>query len=693
MIKLISLNHICMELFGLLLLIISGASPFTTHLMEQQQFAMEPQDQVAVVGARVIFPCRVLNKKGILQWTKDDFGLGTRRRLSAFERYSMVGSDEEGDYSLNIYPVTLEDDAKYQCQVGPGQNGEPGIRSNYGILSVLKSPDPPKILQGDYMVTTEDREIELECVSENAKPAAEITWIDGFGNVLTAGVEYIKEPSPDNRLSTAKSILKLKANVALHNKTIHCQAQNFAEKTYRSASIRLEVKYAPKVRIVFVDGALDTGRIPVDNAVRLRCKADAYPNELTYQWYINDSMVIDATFSDLEISTVTRKHQNFVVKCEAQNVVGLSAATETLDVIYPPSFIERPQNVETEMGENITMSCHVDSNPKADIIWVFDPIDRINFQPRVVGTSSELYVIASNETAGRYYCKAHSSGFPEISSEALIILKGPPKIISHPEQHPLDGETYEIECVAISVPKAKHVSWAFNGVLIDTDKDLGFSLRQDVLYDRIKSTLRIVENHRKYFGTYSCTVINKYGSDTLNIVFSERRKLPIIIIASGSFAISLLIIAICFSICCCIRGSRNSGKKRELPPADIIPKVNQQPKVKTDSLKKKNLSKTEIPVAVAVEPEYQESNSGSYSTTTTLSMNKTDFLGSKLLSIPPTIRYSGLQLPEGFSDSTSQSITGSYVDFSRDFYSPSIQNANNFLIQSTLQRGETPTYV
>lgn len=52
--------------------------------------------------------------------------------------------------------------------------GEHGIRSNYGTLTVLKSPDPPKILQGDYMVTTEDREIELECVSENGKPAAEV---------------------------------------------------------------------------------------------------------------------------------------------------------------------------------------------------------------------------------------------------------------------------------------------------------------------------------------------------------------------------------------------------------------------------------------------------------------------------------------------------------------------------------------
>lgn len=106
----------------------------------------------------------------------------------------------------------------------------------------------------------------------------------------------------------------------------------------------------------------------------------------------------------------------------------------------------------------------------------------------------------------------------------MVILKGPPKIISSTEQHPINGDTYEIECIAISVPKAKHVSWAFNGVLIDIDKDLGFSLRQDVLYDRIKSTLRIEEHHRKHYGTYSCTVINKYGTDTRDIHFSERSE-------------------------------------------------------------------------------------------------------------------------------------------------------------------------
>lgn len=72
----------------------------------EQKFAMEPQDQTAVVGTRVTLPCRVIGKIGTLQWTKDDFGLGTHRNLSGFDRYSMVGSDEEGksvETALNMF--------------------------------------------------------------------------------------------------------------------------------------------------------------------------------------------------------------------------------------------------------------------------------------------------------------------------------------------------------------------------------------------------------------------------------------------------------------------------------------------------------------------------------------------------------------------------------------------------------------
>lgn len=154
---------------------VASGTPSLYTSYQNQRFAMEPQDQTAVVGARVTLPCRVINKQGTLQWTKDDFGLGTARDLSGFERYAMVGSDEEGDYSLDIYPVMLDDDARYQCQVSPGPEGQPAIRSTFAGLTVLVPPDAPKITQGDVIYATEDRKVEIECVSIGGKPAAEVS--------------------------------------------------------------------------------------------------------------------------------------------------------------------------------------------------------------------------------------------------------------------------------------------------------------------------------------------------------------------------------------------------------------------------------------------------------------------------------------------------------------------------------------
>lgn len=45
------------------------------------------------------------NKAGQLQWTKDDFGLGLHRDLSGYERYKMIGSDEEGKFFVFIVKV------------------------------------------------------------------------------------------------------------------------------------------------------------------------------------------------------------------------------------------------------------------------------------------------------------------------------------------------------------------------------------------------------------------------------------------------------------------------------------------------------------------------------------------------------------------------------------------------------------
>ena len=61
----------------------------------------------------VILPCQVKNKRGMLQWTRDGFGLGVERNLTGFDRYHMSGYDEEGKMIthtvivLNVYCLIL----------------------------------------------------------------------------------------------------------------------------------------------------------------------------------------------------------------------------------------------------------------------------------------------------------------------------------------------------------------------------------------------------------------------------------------------------------------------------------------------------------------------------------------------------------------------------------------------------------
>ena len=149
-----------------------GSAPGTATGTEEQRFAIEPVDSNARLGESIILPCRVLHRTGPLQWTKDGFGLGMDRQLSAYPRYQMVGSEEEGDYSLEISNVQLEDDAVFQCQVGASYRTR-GIRSRSAKLSVFIPPESLRIREGDRVDTQETKRVALTCLSEGGKPAAE----------------------------------------------------------------------------------------------------------------------------------------------------------------------------------------------------------------------------------------------------------------------------------------------------------------------------------------------------------------------------------------------------------------------------------------------------------------------------------------------------------------------------------------
>lgn len=78
-------------------------------------------------------------------------------------------------------------------------------------------------------------------------------------------------------------------------------------------------------------------------------------------------------------------------------------------------------------------------------------------------------MVLTPETSGRYFCKAETTGFPEIIAEATALMKGPPIMKSHSVQYGVVGETVALECYGYAVPETREIFWTFNGQIIATD--------------------------------------------------------------------------------------------------------------------------------------------------------------------------------------------------------------------------------
>lgn len=64
-----------------------------TSLAKKLAFIEEPRDVITKVGERVVLPCRVANvDSGMVQWTKNSFGLGASRETD-WPNYRMIGED------------------------------------------------------------------------------------------------------------------------------------------------------------------------------------------------------------------------------------------------------------------------------------------------------------------------------------------------------------------------------------------------------------------------------------------------------------------------------------------------------------------------------------------------------------------------------------------------------------------------
>ncbi|CAH4037400.1 unnamed protein product [Pieris brassicae] len=118
-------------------ILVALISVLSVECFQQQYFRVSPRSLRVLEGAEAVLECAVANLAGQVQWAKDGFALGYSSVIPGYPRYTMFGDRRHGVYNLRIVNVTLEDDAEYQCQVGPAQMHKV-IRANASITVLCK---------------------------------------------------------------------------------------------------------------------------------------------------------------------------------------------------------------------------------------------------------------------------------------------------------------------------------------------------------------------------------------------------------------------------------------------------------------------------------------------------------------------------------------------------------------------------
>jgi hypothetical protein len=497
----------------------------------EQRFLVEPESVSVKEGDNVTLACTVDNKVGVLQWTKDDFGLGTFRNLSEYKRYRMVG--EQGKtWNLEIVNVTLEDDAKFQCQVGATEFVGP-IRSKYAVVNVSASPQPPVITAGPLMGLREGKIALVQCISKGGKPASVIRWKRN-GELITDGVQEKVEKLNDSLRFITVSTLTFPVTVNLTGSILECEASNEADEHSRTVNTQIEVEYAPQVSM-----ALDRETIYEGDTVRLSCKAEANPDLIEYQWSLDGKEVKEGRGAKELVIDLDRSFNRQQVTCLARNKIGQNSADLTIDVKYSPIFTVSPQDIIGSNGDKISLECQVDSNPPATYLWLKDD--------QTVGSGPLLSFALSNRTSGTYTCQALVSGYSPSSISSRVQIRGPPVIlVDSGAQFGSSGETVHVVCEAESVPAAKTFSWSFNGNVLRSDSAV-YSIIETQHGSRVRSTVIINYAAKEHFGDYVCNVENEIGSSAVSISLKEKEYMPLLIIISaaiGGFLLTIVVIVI-----------------------------------------------------------------------------------------------------------------------------------------------------
>ncbi|XP_076267097.1 neogenin protein frazzled isoform X3 [Rhynchophorus ferrugineus] len=192
-----------------------------------------------------------------------------------------------------------------------------------------------------------------------------------------------------------------------------------------------------------------------------------------------------------------------------------------------PTFIAQPRPSSVVEGQNVSLDCAANGNPKPTIKWLKDgyAIDMNDLDSRfsLVGSTSSLRITKIQEQdGGTYQCRAENRE-DSLDASAAIEIQVPPRFLKKPQDRTeYSTKDIELECSVYGIPGPK-IQWFKNGELV----------KYSEYYKLVNgNNLKIMGLMSSDSGIFQCFAINPAGNiqaaASLKVISNtvEKKKLP-----------------------------------------------------------------------------------------------------------------------------------------------------------------------
>ncbi|XP_061053571.1 neuronal cell adhesion molecule isoform X2 [Eubalaena glacialis] len=247
------------------------------------------------------------------------------------------------------------------------------------------------------------------------------------------------------------------------------------------------------------------------NVLSLECIAEGLPTPIIYWIKEDGTLPINRTFyrnfkKTLQIVQVTEADSGNY-QCVAKNALGAVHHIISVTVKAAPYWIIAPQNLVLSPGEDGTLICRANGNPKPRISWLLNGV-LIEIAPddpsRKIDGDTIIFSNVQERSSAVYQCNASNEYGYLLANAFVNVLAEPPRIFTSADTlyQVIANRPALLDCAFFGSPLPT-IEW-FKGAK-------GSALHEDIYVLHENGTLEIPVAQKDSTGTYTCVARNKLG--------------------------------------------------------------------------------------------------------------------------------------------------------------------------------------